>query len=93
MQRSMDKAKTEQNFLAAAGYLKSHDLSNGKLGAVGFCFGGYIVNMLAATMGDQLSAGVPFYGAPAAKEIRKNIAAPLLIHLAGLRGRLKGEQS
>ena len=84
MQRSMDNAKIEQDFLAAAGYLKSHDLSNGKLGAVGFCFGGYIVNMLAATMGDHLSAGVPFYGTPAAKEIRKNIVAPLLIQLAEL---------
>jgi carboxymethylenebutenolidase len=84
MQRSMDKAKIEQDFLAAAGYLKSHDLSNGNLGAVGFCFGGYIVNMLAATMGDLLSAGVPFYGTPAAKEIRKNIVSPMLIQLAEL---------
>ena len=84
MQRSLDRAKIEQDFIAAAGYLKSHDSSNGKLGAVGFCFGGYIVNMLAATMGDQLSAGVPFYGTPAAKEIRKNIVAPLMIQLAEL---------
>ncbi len=84
MQRAMDRGKIEQDFIAAAGYLKAHDLGNGKLGAVGFCFGGYIVNMLAATMGDQLSAGVPFYGTPAAKEIRKNIVAPLLIQLAEL---------
>jgi carboxymethylenebutenolidase len=84
MQRSMDKVKIEQDFLAAADYLKSHDASNGSLGAVGFCFGGYVVNMLAATMGNQLSAGVPFYGTPAAKEIRKNIVAPLLIQLAEL---------
>lgn len=84
MQRSLDKAKIEQDFIAAAGFLKSHESSNGKLGVVGFCFGGYIVNMLAATLGDQLNAGVPFYGTPAAKELRKNIAAPLLIHLAEL---------
>ena len=84
MQRSMDRAKIEQDFLAAAAYLKSHPSSSGKLGAVGFCFGGYIVNMLAATMGDQLNAGVPFYGTPAAQEIRTNIVAPLLIHLAEL---------
>lgn len=84
MQRSMDKVKIEQDFLAAAEYLKSHEMSNGSLGAVGFCFGGYVVNMLAATMGNQLSAGVPFYGTPAAKEIRKNIVAPLLIQLAEL---------
>ena len=84
MQRSMDRGKIEQDFLAAADFLKSHDLSNGRLGAVGFCFGGYVVNMLAATMGDQFSAGVPFYGTPAAKELRKNVVAPLLIQLAEL---------
>jgi carboxymethylenebutenolidase len=58
--------------------------SNGKLGAVGFCFGGYIVNMLAAVIPGTLDAGVPFYGTPAARELRKNITAPLLIHLGGL---------
>lgn len=84
MQKSMDKAKLEQDFIAAAKFLKSHDLSNGKLGAVGFCFGGYIVNMLAATLGDDLNAGVPFYGTPAAKELRKNIKAPLMVQLGEL---------
>jgi len=84
MQSSMDREKIEQDFIAAAGYLRSHDLGNGKLGAVGFCFGGYVVNMLAASLGDKLNAGVPFYGTPAAKEIRKNIVAPLLIQLAEL---------
>ena len=88
MQGSMDKAKIEQDFIAAAGFLKSHKLSNGKLGAVGFCFGGYIVNMLAATLGKDLGAGVPFYGTPAAKELRKNISAPLLIQLAELDARV-----
>jgi carboxymethylenebutenolidase len=75
MQSSLDRAKIEQDFIAAAQFLKSHELSNGKLGAVGFCFGGYI---------DDLNAGVPFYGTPAAKEMRSRIKAPLLIHLAGL---------
>ena len=84
MQGGMDRAKIEQDFIAAAGFLKGHEAGNGKLGAVGFCFGGYIVNMLAATLGDDLKAGVPFYGTPAAKEIRKNIKAPLMIQLAGL---------
>jgi carboxymethylenebutenolidase len=84
MQRKMDRAKLEQDFMAAAKFLKGHAQSSGKLGAVGFCFGGYIVNMLAATMPDQLDAGVPFYGTPAAKEIRKNIKAPLMIQLAEL---------
>lgn len=84
MQGSMDRAKIEQDFIAAAAFLKSHDKGNGKLGAVGFCFGGYVVNMLAAKMGEDLNAGVPFYGTPAAKELRKNIKAPLMIQLAGL---------
>ncbi|MBC9868582.1 MAG: prolyl oligopeptidase family serine peptidase [Opitutae bacterium] len=88
LQRSLDRVKIEQDFIAAAKYLKSHDSSNGKLGAVGFCFGGYVVNMLAAVIPDTLNAGVPFYGTPAAKELRKNIKAPLLIQLAELDGRV-----
>ena len=84
LQRSLDRAKIEQDFIAAAKFLKAHESSNGKLGAVGFCFGGYVVNMLAAAVPDTLDAGVPFYGTPAAKEIRKNIKAPLLIQLAEL---------
>lgn len=82
MQKSLDKAKVEQDFIAAAQFLKSHPLSSGKLGAVGFCFGGYIVNMLAATIPEAIDAGVPFYGTPAKAELRKNIKAPLLIQLA-----------
>lgn len=82
MQGSMDRAKIEQDFIAAAKFLNNHERSTGKLGAVGFCFGGYIVNMLAATIPDILDAGVPFYGTPAAKELRKNIKAPLMIQLA-----------
>ncbi|MBL9136650.1 MAG: dienelactone hydrolase family protein [Verrucomicrobiales bacterium] len=82
MQSSLDRAKIEQDFIAAAKFLKAHELSNGKLGAVGFCFGGYIVNLLAAAVPDVLNAGVPFYGTPAAKELRKNIKAPMLIQLA-----------
>jgi carboxymethylenebutenolidase len=84
LQRSLDRAKIEQDFISAAKFLKAHKSSNGKLGAVGFCFGGYIVNMLAAAIPDTLDAGVPFYGTPAAEEIRKNIKAPLLIQLAEL---------
>jgi carboxymethylenebutenolidase len=88
LQGSMDRAKIEQDFIAAATFLKAHELSNGKLGAVGFCFGGYIVNMLAAAVPDTLNAGVPFYGSPAAKELRKKIKAPLLIQLAELDQRI-----
>lgn len=82
MQSSLDKAKIEEDFIAAAHFLKSVDGSNGKLGAVGFCFGGYIVNMLAATLGEDLNAGVPFYGTPAEKSIRSHIKAPLVIQFA-----------
>jgi carboxymethylenebutenolidase len=90
MQGSMDRVKIEQDFIAAAEFLKGHASSNGKLGAVGFCFGGYIVNMLAAAIPDTLNAGVPFYGTPAAKEIRKSIKAPMLIQLAELDTRVNG---
>ena len=84
MQKKMDKSKIQQDFVAAAKFIKKHEDSNGKLGAVGFCFGGYIVNYLAAVESDLLSAGVPFYGTPAKKELRKNIKAPLLIQLGEL---------
>ena len=90
MQKSMDAAKLEQDFIAAARYLKALPSSNGKLGAVGFCYGGYIVNMLAATLPDDLNAGVAFYGTPAAKEIRKNIKAPMLIQMGELDQRVNG---
>ena len=84
MQKSLDKVKVEQDFIAAANFLKNHEKSSGKLGAVGFCFGGYIVNMLAATIPETLNAAVPFYGTPAKAALRKNIKAPLLIQLAEL---------
>ena len=84
MQRSMERAKIEQDFIAAAGFLKQHELSTGKLGAVGFCFGGYIVNMLAAVMPEALDAGVPFYGTPAAEELRPNVRGPLMVQLGEL---------
>ncbi|HBH7891006.1 dienelactone hydrolase family protein [Vibrio vulnificus] len=84
LQKNLDRAKIEQDFIAAAQYLKTHTLSNGKLGAIGFCFGGYVVNMLAAVMGEQLNAGVPFYGTPAEKSLRADIKAPLQLHFAEL---------
>lgn len=84
LQGEMDKSKLEADFRAATAFLKTHPLSSGKLGAVGFCFGGYIVNMLAAAMPETVDAGVPFYGTPAAPEIRKNVRGPLLIQLAEL---------
>lgn len=88
MQSTLDRSKIEQDFVAAAEFLKANPRSNGKLGAVGFCFGGYIVNYLAAYKPDLLQAGVPFYGTPAEKTLRANIKAPLLIQLAELDDRV-----
>lgn len=70
------------DMMNSANYLKSHEDSTGKLGAVVFCFGGGVINFLATKMGDGLSAGVPFYGsAPAAEEVA-NISATLAIQSA-----------
>lgn len=84
MQKSLDRSKIEQDFVAAASFLKTHELSNAKLGVVGFCFGGYISNMLAATLPDQVDAAVPFYGTPAKDSIVGNIRGPLMLQFAEL---------
>ena len=84
MQSSLAREKIQFDFIAASQFLKTHPLSSGKLGVVGFCFGGYMANYLAATANELIDAAVPFYGTPAAKELRKNIKAPLLVHLAQL---------
>ena len=77
----LDQAKVRNDFIAGAKFLQSQPRSNGKLGAVGFCWGGGTVNMLATQLPD-LAAGVPFYGAqPSATDVAK-IKAPLLIHYA-----------
>ena len=68
--------------LNSAELVRTHNDSTGKLGAVGFCWGGGTVNFLAVTMGENLSAGVPFYGrAPSGEDVAK-IKAPLLIQSA-----------
>jgi carboxymethylenebutenolidase len=84
----LDKGKLSQDFLAAGRWLKGHERSNGKLGAVGFCYGGGIVNMLAAHLGKDLSAGVPFYGSPPGADDSIKIVSPLLIHNASLDTRI-----
>jgi len=84
LQASMDRAKIEEDFIAAAHFIKAHPQGNGKLGAVGFCFGGYIINMLAASLPEDLNAGVPFYGTPAAESLRDKVKGPLLLHFAEL---------
>jgi carboxymethylenebutenolidase len=72
----LDRAKLADQFQAAASWLKSRPDSTGKLGAIGFCFGGGVVNILAVRMGADLSAGVPFYGSqPAAADVAKIKAA------------------
>ncbi|XOV86942.1 MAG: dienelactone hydrolase family protein [Pseudomonadota bacterium] len=84
LQRGLDRSRIEQDFIAAAHFIRAHERGNGKLGAVGFCFGGYVVNMLAATIPGALNAGVPFYGTPAAPELQANVRGPLMVQLAGL---------
>jgi carboxymethylenebutenolidase len=82
MQRALDPVKIEQDLIAAARFLKAHALSSGKLGVVGFCFGGYITNMLAATIPELVDAASPFYGTPAAAALMPQVKGPLLIHFA-----------
>ena len=77
----LDQAKTSEDFVAAAAYLKSVAGGNGKVGAVGFCYGGGVVNMLATRLPD-LAAGVPFYGAAPPADKVAAIKAPLLIVFA-----------
>jgi carboxymethylenebutenolidase len=82
MFNSLDSAKITEDFVAAAEFLLKHPQSTGKLGAVGFCFGGGIVNRLAIRV-PQLAAGVPFYGdAPPVNDVPK-IKAALLLNFAG----------
>ncbi len=83
LQRQLDRGKMTEDFVAAALHLKSHPECSGRIGVVGFCFGGGMVNTLAVRLPD-LAAAVPFYGGqPAAEDVPK-ITAPLLLHYAGL---------
>jgi carboxymethylenebutenolidase len=82
LQRSLDQDRLRSDMLNSAQFLKAHELSSGKLGAVGFCWGGGTTNYLAVEMGSDLSAGVPFYGAaPDTAEVPQ-IQAPLMIQSA-----------
>ena len=82
LQSSLDPAKLRTDMLNGARFLKGHKLSSGKLGATGFCWGGGTTNWLAATMGADLHAGVPFYGAAPDSASVPRIKAALLIQYA-----------
>jgi carboxymethylenebutenolidase len=87
---SVDKPKMTEDFIASARWLKTRPDCTGKIGAVGFCFGGGIVNTLAVRMGSELSAGVPFYGAqPPAADVAK-IKTPLMLQYGSLDSRITG---
>lgn len=82
MQRKRDRNDMLEDFIAAFEYLKSHENCTGKIGVVGFCFGGWISNMMAVKVSD-LSAAVPFYGGQPTENIA-DINAPLMLQYAGL---------
>ena len=86
--REVNADKMREDMLAAAMWLKARPDSNGKLGAVGFCYGGTVVNWLAVRMGSDLAAAVPFYGGqPSAADAAK-IKAPVLAHYGELDTRI-----
>lgn len=83
MQAKRDKNEMLEDFIAAFDYLKLRPDVNGKIGVVGFCFGGWITNMMAVRLPD-LAAAAPFYGTQPPLDQVQQIKAPLLIHYAGL---------
>jgi len=87
MQKTLDKGKLQEDFIAAYDYLKADAGSNGKIGTVGFCYGGGVCNAMAVRL-PGLAAAVPFYGLqPTGDDVAK-IRAPLLLHYAGLDKRI-----
>jgi len=82
LQAGLDQGKLRTDMVNSARYLKAHALSAGKLGVTGFCWGGSTTNFLAATLGADVKAGVPFYGAAAETAAVPAIKAPLLIQYA-----------
>jgi carboxymethylenebutenolidase len=83
----LDKEKNTKNFVAAVKYLKAYPLSTGKVGVVGFCWGGAMANQVAVHSPD-LVAAVPYYGAAPAPEDVPKIKASLLLHCAGMDERI-----
>ncbi len=83
----LDQTKTREDFVAAAGWLQAQPQGNGKLGAVGFCYGGGMAHTLSVRL-PNLAAAVPFYGNHPAPEDAVKVKAPLLIHFAGVDERI-----
>jgi len=83
MQGKRDRNEILEDFIAAYDYLSSHAGCNGKIGVVGFCFGGWVSNMMAARI-PGLKAAIPFYGGQPPLEEVPNIKAPIQLHYAGL---------
>lgn len=83
LQRERDRDEMLEDFIAAYETLKNHPECDGNVGVVGFCFGGWISNMMAVRVPD-LNAAVPFYGGQPDDEDVPKIQAPLLLHYAGL---------
>lgn len=86
----VDRAKMTEDFIASARWLKARPDCTGKIGVVGFCFGGGIANTLAVRMGSDLNAAVPFYGGQPPAEAAAKIKAPMLLHYASLDTRITG---
>lgn len=87
MQSKRDRNEMLEDFIAAFDYLNSHPECNGKIGVVGFCFGGWISNMMAVRI-PELLASVPFYGSQPTEEDTAKIHASLLLNYAGLDNRV-----
>jgi carboxymethylenebutenolidase len=87
MQRQLDRDVMMEDWIAAFRFLRDHEATTGRVGAVGFCYGGGVVNQLAVRLPD-LGAGVPFYGSAPDPEDVPSIEAPLMIQLAGLDERI-----
>lgn len=87
LQKKRTREEMLEDFIAAYDYLKSHKDCNGQVGVVGFCFGGWIANMMAVKV-PTLAAAVPYYGGQPTPEEAAQIKAPLLLHYAGLDSRV-----
>ncbi len=88
LQRSLTAAELDQDMINSARFLKAHELSTGRLGATGFCWGGGMTNRLAVALGGDLDAGVPFYGAAVSADDVASIEAAIMINYAGTDARI-----